>query len=145
MIYNIHEIAEIIGANNKTFYPAKIHFLLTDSRTLSFPDYSLFFAIQTKTNDGHKYIRDLYNLRVRNFVVNSLPKDFKSMPGTNFLLVKDTRQALQKLAIAHRNRFHIPVIGITGSNGKTVSKSFCINYCTPISTSSAHREVITPK
>ncbi|WP_080905539.1 bifunctional UDP-N-acetylmuramoyl-tripeptide:D-alanyl-D-alanine ligase/alanine racemase [Parabacteroides sp. Marseille-P3160] len=124
MVYTIHEIAEIIGAENKTFYPAEIRFLLTDSRTLSFPDYSLFFAIRTKTNDGHKYIRDLYTLRVRNFVVTQLPEDAKKMPGANFLLVKDTLQALQKLAIAHRNHFHIPVIGITGSNGKTVVKEF---------------------
>lgn len=124
MVYNIHDIAGIIGAKNKTFYPSEIHFLLTDSRTLSFPDHSLFFAIKTKTNDGHKYIRDLYDLRVRNFVVSHLTEEEKNMPGANFLLVDDTLAALQKLAAEHRSRFHIPVIGITGSNGKTVVKEF---------------------
>ena len=73
---------------------------------------------------GHRYIQDLYQLRVRNFVVSELRPEFTRMPDANFLLVKDTLRALQRLAAFHRNRFHIPVIGITGSNGKTIVKEF---------------------
>lgn len=124
MEYSIREIAGIIGADTSKLHESKISILLTDSRRLSFPEESLFFALQTKTNDGHNYIKELYKLRVRNFVVSKMLPEFKSMEGANFLLVKDVLKALQKLAAFHRKRFNIPVIGITGSNGKTVVKEF---------------------
>ncbi len=124
MEYAIKDIATIIGADANSLFDANISILLTDSRRLSFPEQSLFFAFQTKTNDGHNYIPELYKLRVHNFVVSRQLPEFKLMPDANFLVVKDTLKALQKLAIHHRRRFHIPVIGITGSNGKTVVKEF---------------------
>ena len=124
MEYTIKDIATIIGADVHPLFEANISLLLTDSRRLSFPEQSLFFALQTKTNDGHNYIPELYKLRVRNFVVSRRLPEFEHMPDANFLVVKDTLKALQKLAIYHRKRFHIPVIGITGSNGKTVVKEF---------------------
>ena len=123
MEYSIKEIAGIIGADAQKLYDAPVSILLTDSRRLSFPEQSLFFALQTKTNDGHNYIQGLYKLRVRNFVVSTFLPEFESMPEANFLVVKDTLKALQKLAAHHRKRFNIPVIGITGSNGKTIVKS----------------------
>lgn len=124
MEYSIKEIAGIIGADAPKLYDAPVSILLTDSRRLSFPEQSLFFALQTKTNDGHNYIQGLYKLRVRNFVVSTFLPEFESMPEANFLVVKDTLKALQKLAAHHRKRFNIPVIGITGSNGKTIVKEF---------------------
>ena len=124
MEYSIKEIAGIIGADAQKLYDAPVSILLTDSRRLSFPEQSLFFALQTKTNDGHNYIQGLYKLRVRNFVVSTFLPEFESMPEANFLVVKDTLKALQKLAAHHRKRFNIPVIGITGSNGKTIVKEF---------------------
>ena len=124
MEYTIKEIAGIIGAKAKKWHDSKVSILLTDSRRLSFPEQSLFFALQTKTNDGHNYIQGLYQLRVRNFVVDRELPEFASMPDANFLVVKDTMKALQKLAAVHRKRFNIPVIGITGSNGKTIVKEF---------------------
>lgn len=124
MEYAIQEIAGIIGAKTDNLHEGTISILLTDSRRLSFPEQSLFFALKTKTNNGHKYIQELYKLRVRNFVVDEMLPEFDDMPGANFLLVKDTLKALQKLATFHRKRFHIPVIGITGSNGKTIVKEF---------------------
>lgn len=124
MEYSIKEIAGIIGADAKKLHDAPVSILLTDSRRLSFPEQSLFFALQTKTNDGHNYIQGLYKLRVRNFVVSTFLPEFESMPKANFLVVKDTLKALQKLAAHHRKRFNIPVIGITGSNGKTIVKEF---------------------
>lgn len=124
MEYTIKEIAKIIGANTEQLNNNKISLLLTDSRRLSFPEQSLFFALKTKTNDGHRYIQELYKLRVRNFVISDWNPEYDHMTEANFLVVKDTLKALQKLATYHRKRFNIPVIGITGSNGKTIVKEF---------------------
>ena len=112
MEYAITDVAQIIGAKTNTLHEAIISILLTDSRRLSFPETTLFFALPTKTNDGHRYVQDLYKLRVRNFVVSRMLPEFESMTDANFLLVKDTLRALQKLATYHRKRFSIPVIGI---------------------------------
>lgn len=124
MEYTIKEIADITGAACPKIKDTTISILLTDSRSLSFPEQSLFFALKTKTNDGHKYISELYRLRVRNFVVSEMRPEFERMRDANFLVVKDCLRALQQLAAFHRKRFNIPVIGITGSNGKTVVKEF---------------------
>ncbi|MDF9830104.1 bifunctional UDP-N-acetylmuramoyl-tripeptide:D-alanyl-D-alanine ligase/alanine racemase [Parabacteroides sp. PF5-6] len=124
MEYKIKEIARILGIRSGKWNEDSISILLTDSRRLSFPEESLFFALRTKTNDGHKYIEELYKLRVRNFVVSEMLPVFETLPDANFLLVKDTVKALQKLVAFHRKRFDIPVIGITGSNGKTIVKEF---------------------
>lgn len=124
MEYSIKDIAGILGASCPKLHESTISILLTDSRSLSFPEQSLFFALKTKTDDGHKYIAELYKLRVRNFVVSGMRPEFASMKEANFLVVKDTLRALQRLAAHHRKRFGIPVIGITGSNGKTVVKEF---------------------
>lgn len=124
MEYAIKEIAGIIGASSEYLHASTISILLTDSRRLSFPEQSLFFALKTKTNNGHNFISELYRLRVRNFVVNEMLPEYYAMQGANFLVVKDTLKALQKLATHHRKQFNIPVIGITGSNGKTIVKEF---------------------
>lgn len=124
MEYTIKQIAGIVNAKTDTLHDDTISILLTDSRRLSFPEQSLFFALKTKTNDGHKYIAELYRLRVRNFIVSDRLPEFESMKEANFLVVKDTLKALQKLAAFHRKRFDMPVIGITGSNGKTIVKEF---------------------
>ena len=126
MEYAIQDVAQIIGARTKALHDCTISILLTDSRRLSFPETSLFFALATKTNDGHRYVQDLYKLRVRNFVVSKMLPEFEQMEEANFLLVKDVLAALQKLVAYHRKRFQIPVIGITGSNGKTVVNSISI-------------------
>lgn len=124
MEYAISDVARIIGAKTSKLHECTISILLTDSRRISFPEPSLFFALTTMTNDGHKYVADLYKSRVRNFVVCKMLPEYEQMQDANFLLVKDVLRALQKLVIFHRKRFQIPVIGITGSNGKTVVKEF---------------------
>ena len=124
MMYQIKEIAKVISARPAEWQDATVSLLLTDSRRLSIPEESLFFALKTKTNDGHLYIKDLYSLKVRNFVVSDILPEYSAMPDANFLVVKDTLRALQRLVTYHRKRFNIPVIGITGSNGKTVVKEF---------------------
>ena len=122
MRYQIKEIATIIGSKLKVLNNCWIDHLLIDSRTLSFPESTLFFAMKTRRNDGHRYIAGLYRLRVRNFVVSRILPEFETMKDANFLLVDDGLNALQQLAAHHRKRFDIPVIGITGSNGKTIVK-----------------------
>lgn len=124
MDYSIHEVSKILRASTNELKDAKIKILLTDSRSLSFPEESLFFALKSNNNDGHKYIPELYQLRVRNFVVSEMRPEFETMEDANFLVVKDTLAALQQLARYHRNRFDIPVVAITGSNGKTMVKEF---------------------
>ncbi|MDR3217593.1 MAG: bifunctional UDP-N-acetylmuramoyl-tripeptide:D-alanyl-D-alanine ligase/alanine racemase [Dysgonamonadaceae bacterium] len=124
MNYSIREIAKIIAAQTASFQEAEIRILLTDSRSLSEPAVSLFFALVTHHNDGHRYVRDLYDRGVRNFVVRQDFTGLDEMPAANFLSVADTLIALQQLAAFHRKRFTIPIVGITGSNGKTIVKEW---------------------
>jgi len=124
MNYSIREIAQIIDAETISTGDTKIGVLLTDSRSLSDPAVSLFFALSTEQNDGHRYIRDLYERGVRNFVVKHDFEGIETMPDARFLKVPDTLAALQQLAAFHRKRFDIPVAGITGSNGKTIVKEW---------------------
>ena len=134
MSYSIESITESIGARRVGGTPAEIDWLLTDSRSLNFPEETLFFALTTKRNDGARYISDLYARGVRNFVVSE--KSFKqidnaAMPIANFLVVSNPLKALQKLAERHRSRFRIPVVGITGSNGKTIVKEWLHQLLSP--------------
>ena len=131
MSRSIEEIASVVGAKRVGTHNANIDWLLTDSRSLCFPEETLFFALKTKRNDGHKYIEELYAKGVRNFVVTELPDTIKHCQGSNFLVVNDTLKALQRLAAKHREQFDIPVIGITGSNGKTVVKEWIYQQVTP--------------
>ena len=136
MAYNIRQIAEMMGAELIGSDEHQVSFLLTDSRSLCFPEETLFFALRTQRNDGHQYIKDLFDRGVRCFVVEtlqgptsqSIPPSVSPQEGEggncSFLLVPDTRKALQALARHHRERFQVPVVGITGSNGKTVVKEW---------------------
>ena len=105
MKYDITEIAKIVRADFTLRKACTVSALLTDSRSLTFPEETLFFALVTDRNDGHRYIGDLYRKGVRNFVISHRPDDEEAMPEANFLLVSDTLQALQTLAAAHRRRF----------------------------------------
>ena len=126
MSYSIQKIGKIIGANfnNSVSQSPDIQILLTDSRSLSDPAVSLFFALSTNQNDGHKYICTLYEKGVRNFVVQHSFSGMNTMPEANLLWVSDTLVALQQLTAFHREQFNIPIIGITGSNGKTIVKEW---------------------
>ena len=124
MNYSTAQIASVIKASCNLREDYHLSVLLTDSRSLTFPEESLFFALVTERNDGHRYIRELYDKGVRNFVVTHLTDEAENMPEANFLVVSNTLAALQMLAAYHRRRFDIPVIGITGSNGKTSVKEW---------------------
>ena len=99
--------------------------LLTDSRSLTQPDETIFFALRTEGGDGHNFIPDLFDKGVRNFVVST---DFYPSPdchAANYVHVESPLDALQALATFHRRRFReLPVIGITGSRGKTTVKEW---------------------
>ena len=124
MSYTIEQISKIIKAQYVGGAPdVKILRLLTDSRSLSFPDETLFFAIVTRHGDGHNYVDELYKRGVRNFVVN-MSFDHSRYPDAGFLVVKDTLHSLQQLAAYHRGCYEIPVVGITGSDGKTIVKEW---------------------
>ena len=131
-MYSIVKVTTLIGARRYGETDANIGWLLTDSRSLCFPEATLFFAIKTDRNDGHKYIDDLYRSGVRNFVIEKLPEEYAVIyPDANFLMVPSTLKALQRLAERHRDEFDIPIIGITGSNGKTIVKEWLYQLLMP--------------
>ena len=130
-MYKISDITRIIGATRKGCEDANINWLLIDSRSLSFPEETLFFAIKTNKNDGHKYIDDLYKKGVKNFVVSEIPFEMQSYKLCNFLIVDDTLQALQTLAAYNRAQYNIPIVSITGSNGKTTVKEWLYQLLSP--------------
>lgn len=125
MNYSIDKIAENINAKRLGDAEAQISFILTDSRSLCFPEETLFFALRSERNDGHHYIDELYHRGVRNFVVEQLPDAFSFIyKQANFLQVDNSLLALQQLTTWHRSAFTIPIVGITGSNGKTMVKEW---------------------
>ena len=126
MVYTIERIATLVGARCYGTYEGSIGWLLTDSRSLCFPEQSIFFALRTTRNDGHHYIDELYRRGVRAFVVEQVPMNYATTYGEAvFLKVPSPLAALQRLAERHRDEFQdIPVVGITGSNGKTWVKEW---------------------
>jgi alanine racemase len=100
-----------------------IEHIVLDSRKLVYPEAAVFFALKGARRDGHQFIGELYEKGIRTFVVSELPAA-GSFPEATIIRVKDTVQALQQLAAHHRSHFTIPVIGITGSNGKTIVKEW---------------------
>ena len=132
MKYTIEKITTLIGARRIGHNDANIGWILTDSRSLCFPEETLFFAIRTQRNDGHNYIPELYRRGVRNFVVEQVPSGAgNELAEANFLKVTSTLAALQRLAERHRDEFDIPVVGITGSNGKTMVKEWLYQLLSP--------------
>ena len=106
---------------NSNFWQNKT--ALTDSRQLRHADKCIFFALKGNLQDGHIYIDDLYQKGVRNFVV-SQEIDLAKYPESNFLFSKNPLSTLQDWAAHHRQFFEIPVLAISGSNGKTIIKEW---------------------
>ncbi|MEM0542490.1 bifunctional UDP-N-acetylmuramoyl-tripeptide:D-alanyl-D-alanine ligase/alanine racemase [Flavobacterium sp. j3] len=123
MTQTIRNIASIIkatwmGKNDV----AIIDSISIDSRSLQNDDNTLFFALSGPNHDGHSYIEELIDKGVKHFVVTHIPKSVEGR--ANFLLVENTLEALQKFASYYRSLFDFPIIGITGSNGKTIVKEW---------------------
>lgn len=131
MKLKIDRIADILGLPSPST-DCEITHLLTDSRSLESARDSLFFAIPTAGNDGHRYVAGLYRKGVRNFVVNRLPEHAEEMPDAVFLIVPDTVKALQAIA-AYRPGFSGQVLAITGSRGKTTLKEWIFQLMEPLS------------
>lgn len=123
--YTIENIASIIEGTFvlKSNGNDKIAHLLFDTRKIIFAETSLFFALKSNKNNGHKYLLDAYEAGIRNFIVSET-FDVATFENANIILVENTQLALQCLSTHHRNLFHFPVIGITGSNGKTIVKEW---------------------
>lgn len=124
--YSLGRIAEMLKplpSSVITDSKLPISHLLTDSRSLLFPESTLFFAISSSRADGHRFIPSLYGSGVRAFVVSVMPVETNDMPDASFIIVDNPLEALQRLASAHRSRFtEMPVIAVTGSQGKTTVK-----------------------
>lgn len=135
MQYNISDIAKVISAEWIGKVEMTINWLLIDSRSLCFPEETLFFALKTQKNDGHRYIEELYRRGVRNFVIDNRQhartESWTFYEDANFLIVSNPLEAMQKLAAHHRSQFDIPVIAITGSNGKTTVKEWLYQLLSP--------------
>lgn len=132
--YPLNEINAIIGG--KLFCQGDmaeplIRFLSFDSRTILSGKETLFFAMKTERNDGHRFIQDAIDKEVGSFVVERLPSDTRPGVGPCFIVVPDPLVALQKLAAYHRSKFQYPVVGITGSNGKTIVKEWLGELLSP--------------
>ncbi|MDR3309212.1 MAG: bifunctional UDP-N-acetylmuramoyl-tripeptide:D-alanyl-D-alanine ligase/alanine racemase, partial [Tannerella sp.] len=101
MKYSVSEISEIISAESYIRNDGVVDHLLTDSRSLYFPETSVFFALKTQTNDGHRYIDELYRRGVRSFVISKESESVRSRsftspgPDANFLIVSDVLKSLQ--------------------------------------------------
>ena len=136
MNYTVERIAsivegEIINNSNKDL---AVKDLLFDSRLLVAPENTLFFSLKSHRNDGNKYIDELYDKGVKMFVVeksDSISEIIENKNDATFIIVDDTLKSLQKTAAFHRDNFNIPVIGITGSNGKTIVKEWLYQILSP--------------
>ena len=123
MKYDISEINKIVNGKN---FQEKANSVIVqvsiDTRQITNPEHSLFFCLIAR-NDGHQYIENAQKKGIRNFIISE-KKEIEKYPEANFILVENTTAALQQLAKYHREQFNIPVIGITGSNGKTIVKEW---------------------
>lgn len=131
MVLQLEKLIEVCKATvlcsdqmnlDSDFLSFEINSLLFDSRRLNSANHTVFFAIRTANNDGHKYINELYDKGVRIFVCTIRPEKLQN--GAYYLLVEDSLKALQRLATYARNSFSGNVIAIGGSNGKTIVKEW---------------------
>ncbi len=123
-VYDINKIAEMADGMLIGSYKADISYLIADSRNYISPDGSLFFALKGDRHNGHDYVEELFlKKKIKNFVVDYMQPSWENIEG-NFIVVKNTLEAMQKLSMCHRMLFRGTVIGITGSNGKTIVKEW---------------------
>lgn len=132
MAFTLEEIAHISagklkGKQSKDYL---IQFLELDSRNIRETQNLLYICVAGTNHNGHDFIKEVYNKGVRAFLV-SQEVHFNDYEGASFILVQDTVEALQQIAAAHRKKFDIPSLGITGSNGKTIVKEWLYTLLSP--------------
>jgi Alr-MurF fusion protein len=124
-LHTINQISKIIHAKIVGNDSYEIQKLLIDSRQLTDATHSVFIALNSNRNDAHQYVYELYKKGVKTFIVNYIPKNCEEIKNDIcFLIVENSLKALQQLATYHREQFSIPIIAITGSNGKTIVKEW---------------------
>lgn len=128
MLYSFRQIADILDSTLWNDLPhceeCKISIPLSDSRQLGLASQTVFFGLKGKSTDGSSYVSALFSMGVRYFILHEGTIKVEDYPEASFLFVPDTLHALQQLAIHHRRQFDIPILGITGSNGKTIVKEW---------------------
>jgi len=132
--YSFTEVFNITGGqlvDSEFTDRQSVRFLSFDSRTILSGRETLFFALKSERNDGHRFIEDAISKEVSMFVVEVLPPTTPANAHARFILVPDSLEALQRLAAFHRGRFSYPVVGITGSNGKTIVKEWLGELLSP--------------
>lgn len=130
--YALQEVAWAIDAQVYGVAESSVHEVSIDSRTVGNGRGVLFFAIVGPRHDGHDYIESLYRKQgVRRFVISEIRAEYHDLPEASFLEVNDTLRALQRFASYHRQRFDIPIIAVTGSNGKTIVKEWLHDALAP--------------
>jgi alanine racemase len=124
MIYNFARIAEITQGSILIHNDiGNIGRIVLDSRKIQQGKEALFIAIKGERHDGHLFMKEVYNAGVRNFIVEQAVNVDQFLEAS-IVLVNNATIALQQLAAFHRSQFNLPVIGITGSNGKTIVKEW---------------------
>ena len=134
MAHSISQITTVLNAelqDESLIKDMSVTQLLIDSRNLAGANGVMFIALKTNNNDGHRFIKELYEKGVRIFLVNTEFINTGDYKDAAFIKVKDTLVALQQLATWNRKQFDIPVIAITGSNGKTIVKEWLYQLLSP--------------
>ncbi|WP_439183433.1 bifunctional UDP-N-acetylmuramoyl-tripeptide:D-alanyl-D-alanine ligase/alanine racemase [Carboxylicivirga taeanensis] len=131
MLYSVNQLAQWASATMKGNGHLLIEKLVFDSRKTFTSDHTLFVAIKSINNDGHRYIGELYKKGIRAFIVEEEAYiDYSTYPEAGFIECKQSVRCLQAIAAAIRQTFHVPFIGITGSNGKTIVKEWLARLLT---------------
>ena len=133
--YTIEQIVKYTGGKLVKYHPEipAPTYLSLDSRKILFPESTIFLALHTAHRDGSDFVETLYQKGVRNFLITDTNIDLNKISDANVIIVNDTLHALQLLAANHRINYNLlpggkkfPVIGVTGSNGKTVVKEWLV-------------------
>lgn len=119
--YTLQELSNILKAELKGDPQQKVENIWIDSRRIVNAPNAVFFALKGAQLDGHDFIQSAYNKGVRSFVVKEIPMNLE---GANFLIVSDPLTSLQNWAKFHREKFDYQIVGISGSNGKTIVKEW---------------------
>ncbi len=129
--FTAEELSKIVAFKSVLNSPQQVvKHLLTDSRKITDAKNSVFFTLKG-TKDAHQYIAMLYKLGVNTFILTDLDFDVKLYPTANFIWVNNSTVAMQQIVAVHREQFTYPVIGITGSNGKTIVKEWLYQLLAP--------------
>ncbi|MCF6364888.1 MAG: bifunctional UDP-N-acetylmuramoyl-tripeptide:D-alanyl-D-alanine ligase/alanine racemase [Bacteroidales bacterium] len=121
---SLQKLAEVVSGKLIGKSEQVVSEIITDSRSFVSSEKSIFFALKSKRNDGHKYINDLYKRGMSNFVVSEYRNQFKELTNARFIIVDNTMDTLHKLAKYYRDTFNSEVLAVIGSNGKTIVKEW---------------------